>query len=115
MEGMTVTVDASAPAPPELAASGLTVRFGTLTALDGISLAVRAGECVAIAGENGAGKTTLIRALGGDLAPDAGTIELDGQPLAPDPVAAARHGVRIVWQDLALADNLDIGSNIMLG
>ena len=115
MEGMTATADATAPAPPELAASGLTVRFGALTALDGISLAVRAGECVAIAGENGAGKTTLIRALGGDLAPDAGTIELDGQPLTPDPVAAARRGVRIVWQDLSLADNLDIGSNIMLG
>jgi signal transduction histidine kinase/ABC-type multidrug transport system ATPase subunit len=115
MEGVTVTADASAPAPPELAASGLTVRFGALTALDGISLAVRAGECVAIAGENGSGKTTLIRALGGDLAPDAGSIELDGRPLAPDPVAAARRGVRIVWQDLALADNLDIASNIMLG
>jgi signal transduction histidine kinase/ABC-type multidrug transport system ATPase subunit len=115
MEGVTVTADASAPAPPELAATGLTVRFGMLTALDGVSLAVRAGECVAIAGENGSGKTTLIRALGGDLAPDAGSIELDGRPLAPDPVAAARRGVRIVWQDLALADNLDIASNIMLG
>ncbi|HEX6451553.1 MAG TPA: ATP-binding cassette domain-containing protein [Trebonia sp.] len=112
---MTVTADASVPAPPELAASGLTVRFGTLTALDGVSLAVRPGECVAIAGENGSGKTTLIRALGGDLAPDAGSIELDGRPLAPDPVAAARRGMRIVWQDLALADNLDIASNIMLG
>jgi signal transduction histidine kinase/ABC-type multidrug transport system ATPase subunit len=115
MEGVTVTADASAPAPPELAASDLTVRFGTLTALDGVSLTVRAGECVAIGGENGSGKTTLIRALGGDLAPDAGSIVLDGRPLAPDPVAAARRGVRIVWQDLALADNLDIASNIMLG
>jgi len=102
-------------APPELSASALTVRFGALTALDGVSLTVRAGECVAIAGENGAGKTTLLRALGGDIAPASGTIELGGLALAPDPIAAARLGVRIVWQDLALADNLDIASNIMLG
>ncbi|MCL2582037.1 MAG: ATP-binding cassette domain-containing protein [Streptosporangiales bacterium] len=112
---MTEPLQSGSPAPPELAATGLTVRFGTLTALDGVSLAVRAGECVAIAGENGSGKTTLIRALGGDLAPDSGTVELEGVALAPDPVAAARRGMRIVWQDLVLADNLDIAANVMLG
>lgn len=102
-------------APPELSVSSLTVRFGALTALDDVSLTVRAGECVAIAGENGAGKTTLIRAVGGDVTPVAGTVELGGRPLSPGTRAAARLGVRIVWQDLALADNLDIASNIMLG
>lgn len=112
---MSETAPASAGPPPELAATGLTVRAGSLTVLDGVSLTVGAGECVALAGENGAGKTTLIRALGGDLAPDAGTIELAGQVLAPDPVAAARRGVRIVWQDLELADNLDVAANVMLG
>ncbi|HEV3379577.1 MAG TPA: ATP-binding cassette domain-containing protein [Trebonia sp.] len=110
-----IAPDRGRAAPPELTASSLTVRFGALTALDDVSLSVRAGECVAIAGENGAGKTTLIRAIGGDITTVSGTIELGGRALSPDPIGAARLGVRIVWQDLALADNLDIASNIMLG
>ncbi|HXT88305.1 MAG TPA: ATP-binding cassette domain-containing protein [Trebonia sp.] len=100
---------------PELAVSGLTVRFGTLTALEGIDLAVRAGEVVALAGENGAGKTTLIRAIAGDVTPVGGSIRVGGQAVAPTPSAAAKLGVRVVWQDLALADNLDVAANVMLG
>jgi signal transduction histidine kinase/ABC-type multidrug transport system ATPase subunit len=101
--------------PPELTVSSLTVRFGALTALDGVDLAVRAGEVVALAGENGAGKTTLIRAVAGDVVPVSGSIRLGDRPVAPVPAAAARLGVRIVWQDLALSDNLDVASNVMLG
>jgi signal transduction histidine kinase/ABC-type multidrug transport system ATPase subunit/GAF domain-containing protein len=113
---VVATVESSAVgAPAELMVSSLTVRFGALTALDAVDLTVRAGEVVAIAGENGAGKTTLIRAIGGDLTPVAGAIRLGGKPVAPDPVAAARLGVRIVWQDLSLSDNLDVASNVMLG
>ena len=100
---------------PELAVSGLTVRFGALTALGGVNLAVRAGEVVALAGENGAGKTTLIRAVAGDLTPASGSIRVSGQAVAPTPSAAAKLGVRVVWQDLALADNLDVAANVMLG
>jgi signal transduction histidine kinase/ABC-type multidrug transport system ATPase subunit len=95
--------------------SSLTVRFGALTALDGVSLQVRPGEIVALAGENGAGKTTLIRAVGGDITPLAGAIRLGGRLVPTDPIAANRLGIRIVWQDLALCDNLDIASNVMLG
>jgi signal transduction histidine kinase/ABC-type multidrug transport system ATPase subunit len=113
---VTVRVeDQDAGTPPELTVSSLTVRFGALTALQGVDLAVRAGELVALAGENGAGKTTLIRAVAGDVVPVSGSIRLGDRPLAPDPVAAARLGVRIVWQDLALSDNLDVASNVMLG
>ena len=100
---------------PELAVSGLTVRFGTLTALEGVDLALRAGEVVALAGENGAGKTTLIRAIAGDVTPVSGSIRVGGQAVAPPPSAAARLGVRVVWQDLALSENLDIAANVMLG
>jgi ABC-type multidrug transport system ATPase subunit/signal transduction histidine kinase len=100
---------------PELAVSRLTVRFGELTALDGVSLALRAGEVVALAGENGAGKTTLIRAVAGDVTPASGAIRVRGQAVAPVPAAAAKLGVRVVWQDLALADNLDVAANVMLG
>ena len=95
--------------------SGLRVRFGRLTALDGVDLTVRAGEVVALAGENGAGKSTLIRCIAGDIAPTSGVIALDGRPVPPDPKSAKRQGVSVVWQDLALCDNLDIASNVMLG
>src|SRR3984957_20094731 len=105
----------TASATPELAVSALTVRFGGLVALDGVHLALRAGEVVALAGENGAGKTTLIRAIAGDLTPASGSIRVRGQAVAPVPKGAARLGVRVVWQDLALADNLDIAANVRLG
>jgi len=116
MVTMTASVgSSSAGAAPELTVSSLSVRFGDAIALENVSFTVRSGEVVALAGENGAGKTTLIRAIGGDVAPTSGTIRMDGRPVAPDPVAAARLGIRIVWQDLALADNLDVASNVMLG
>src|ERR1700758_380631 len=100
---------------PELSVSGLTVRFGALTALEGVDLALRAGEVVALAGENGAGKTTLIRSVAGDVTPVSGSIRVGGQAVAPVPSAAAKLGVRVVWQDLALSDNLDVAANVMLG
>ena len=115
---VTVTSSAerdTASLTPELAVSALTVRFGALTALEGVNLALRAGEVVALAGENGAGKTTLIRAIAGDVTPASGSIRVGGQAVAPFPKAAAKLGVRVVWQDLALADNLDIAANVMLG
>jgi signal transduction histidine kinase/ABC-type multidrug transport system ATPase subunit len=95
--------------------AGLTVRFGPRTALDEVSLEVRAGEVVALAGEHGAGKTTLIRSIGGDVTPVYGEIRVGGRLMASHRVAAARLGIRIVWQDLALADNLDVAANVMLG
>jgi signal transduction histidine kinase/ABC-type multidrug transport system ATPase subunit len=95
--------------------SSLTVRFSTVTALTDVNLTVRAGEVVALAGENGAGKTTLIRSVAGDLAPVSGVIRVGGRAVAPVPAAAAKLGVRIVWQDLALIENLDVASNVMLG
>ena len=116
IDTVTVSVQPGAiGAAPELTVSSLTVRFGALTALDGVDLAVQAGELVALAGENGAGKTTLIRAIAGDVTPVSGTIRLGGRPVTPNLAAAARLGVRIVWQDVPLNDNLDVASNVMLG
>ncbi|HET9692726.1 MAG TPA: ATP-binding cassette domain-containing protein, partial [Acidimicrobiales bacterium] len=95
--------------------AGLTVDFGPLRVLHAVDLQVRAGEVLAVAGENGAGKSTLIRCLAGDLVPTAGTITVDGRRLRPAPVAAARAGIAVVWQDLALCDNLDVAANVLLG
>ncbi len=98
-----------------LSVHGLAARFGQLQALDHVDLCLRPGELVALAGENGAGKTTLVRCISGDMAPAAGEILLAGRPVPADPAAVLRRGVAVVWQDLALCDNLDIAANILLG
>ncbi|HUB76098.1 MAG TPA: ATP-binding cassette domain-containing protein, partial [Solirubrobacteraceae bacterium] len=100
---------------PLLRVEGLSVRFNAFRALDGIDFEVRPGETVALAGENGAGKSTLIRCIGGDIAPTAGRIFVDGERIGASPGAAARRGIAVVWQDLALCDNLDVASNLLLG
>jgi signal transduction histidine kinase/ABC-type multidrug transport system ATPase subunit len=107
--------DLPGPSAPLLSVTGLAVRFGPLRALDGVDLAVRPGELVALAGENGAGKTTLVRCIAGDVRPTSGKIVLDGKPIPHDPLAVSRQGVAVVWQDLALCDNLDVASNLLLG
>jgi signal transduction histidine kinase/ABC-type multidrug transport system ATPase subunit len=101
--------------PPLLAIRDLAVSFGPVQALVGVDLAVHEGEVVALAGENGAGKTTLMRCIGGDIGPNSGEIRMDGLPVPADPGALARQGVSVLWQDLALCDNLDIAANLMLG
>jgi signal transduction histidine kinase/ABC-type multidrug transport system ATPase subunit len=105
---------ADAPAPL-LTVSGLEVRFGAVRALAGVDLSVRPGELIALAGENGAGKTTLVRCIAGDIAPAGGQIFLAGRKVPADPAAAGRQGIGVVWQDLALCDNLDVAANILLG
>jgi signal transduction histidine kinase/ABC-type branched-subunit amino acid transport system ATPase component len=114
---MTTAVAGLAPdsSEPLLRVSALAVRFGPLRALDGVDLAVRRGELVALAGENGAGKTTLVRCVAGDIRPASGEVVLDGRVMSRDSAAAARQGVAVVWQDLSLCDNLDVASNLLLG
>jgi signal transduction histidine kinase/ABC-type branched-subunit amino acid transport system ATPase component len=108
----TTEADASSPL---LLVSGLGVSFGPVRALEAVHLSVRPGELVALAGENGAGKTTLVRCIAGDIAPARGEIFLAGRRVPADPVAVARQGIAVVWQDLALCDNLDVAANILLG
>jgi signal transduction histidine kinase/ABC-type multidrug transport system ATPase subunit len=105
---------AAAPSPPLVSVSGVAVRFGQVQALDGVDLAVRPGELVALAGENGAGKTTLVRCIAGDVRLASGEVLFDGRPVSRA-LAAARDGVAAVWQDLALCDNLDVAANLLLG
>jgi fructose transport system ATP-binding protein len=115
----TVRSPAGAPGvagiSPLLSVSGLSLSYGRLHALDDIDLDVRSGELVALAGENGAGKTTLVRCIAGDVVPASGEIFLAGKRVPSDPAGAAKHGIAVVWQDLALCDNLDVAANILLG
>jgi D-xylose transport system ATP-binding protein len=101
--------------PALLEARGVTKRFGSVHALGGVDLDCDAGEVVALVGDNGAGKSTLVRIISGAVAPDRGTLRLDGTPIPPGPEAAAGLGVGTVYQDLALCDNLDIVANLFLG
>jgi ABC-type uncharacterized transport system ATPase subunit len=103
-------------APPLLRLTGITKRFGSLVANDGISLDLDRGEVLALLGENGAGKSTLVSILFGHYVADAGTIEVDGQPLPPgQPKAALAAGIGMVHQHFTLADNLSVLDNVMLG
>ncbi len=99
-----------------LQAVNLTKRFGGLTAVDHASLDINTGEVIGLVGDNGAGKSTLIKMIAGVYQPDDGEIFFDGKKVTfSDPRAARDMGIETIYQDLALAENLDVGSNIFLG
>ncbi|MBM2577928.1 ABC transporter ATP-binding protein [Jannaschia sp. Os4] len=99
-----------------LAADGLTKRFGALLASDGVSIDVRAGEIHAVIGPNGAGKSTLIAQISGALAPDAGTVRLNGADVTRWSVARrAKAGLARTFQVSALALEATAEENVMLG
>ncbi|WJY01693.1 sugar ABC transporter ATP-binding protein [Curtobacterium sp. 458] len=108
---------AGADSAPVLRISGLTKRFGGLTALDDVELEVRPGQVHALLGENGSGKSTLIKILSGTYAPDPGaTIEVRGArlPLPVPPGYFRRVGISFVHQDLALVPSLGVTENLRL-
>jgi ribose transport system ATP-binding protein len=103
-------------APPVVAVHGLAKAFGGVQALSAIDLDVGAGEVHGLVGENGAGKSTLIRMLAGIHQPDAGTIEVDGQPVEiRDPQAAASLGLSFIHQELSLVPRFGALENMTLG
>lgn len=111
-----LAADTSAAGPAALRLTGVTKRFGAFTANDGISLTLAQGEVLALLGENGAGKSTLVSILFGHYLADAGSIDVFGQPLPPGrPDAALAAGISMVHQTFAIADNLSVLDNIMVG
>lgn len=95
---------------------GMGKDYGPSTVLDGVTLDLRAGECLALTGENGAGKSTLAKMLCGLVEPTRGRMALDGQPFAPrSRTQAEARGVRMVLQELGLVPTLTVAENLLLG
>jgi simple sugar transport system ATP-binding protein len=101
---------------PLLETRRISKRFDGVHALEDVDFSLRAGEVVALAGDNGAGKSTLIKIISGVFPPDSGGLLFQGEPLTLDnPQDARSRGIETIYQDLALADNLDVGANVFLG
>src|SRR6187401_1736541 len=95
---------------------GVSKSFGSVEALRGVDFEVRDGEVMALVGDNGAGKSTLIKCVAGIYSIDGGEILFDGRRVSiHGPKDAAKLGIEVVYQDLALCDNLDVVQNMYLG
>ena len=95
---------------------GLTKHYGGVEALTGADFTIRRGEHIAIVGDNGAGKSTFVRNITGVERPTSGTILFEGEEVQfRAPLEARSHGIETVYQNLALADHLDVPANIFLG
>jgi D-xylose transport system ATP-binding protein len=106
----------SGSGPPLLECRGIEKHFGAVEVLKGVDFSVHAGEVMALVGDNGAGKSTLIKCIAGIHPMDEGEMLFDGQPVSVhSPKDAARLGIEVVYQDLALCDNLDVVQNMFLG
>lgn len=101
---------------PVLSATGVTKRYGRVTALDQAEFELMPGEILAVIGDNGAGKSSLIKALSGAVQPDAGEIRLNGEVVNfRSPMEAREAGIETVYQNLALSPALSISDNMFLG
>jgi D-xylose transport system ATP-binding protein len=101
---------------PLLELRGITKSFGSVQALSDVDFDVRPAEVMALVGDNGAGKSTLIKCVAGTHTPDSGEILFEGQEVhIHGPKDAGRLGIEVVYQDLALCDNLDVVQNMYLG
>ncbi|MEU4424987.1 ATP-binding cassette domain-containing protein [Actinoplanes sp. NPDC024001] len=103
-------------ATPLLELRGIDKSFGPVQVLHDVGLSVYPGEVTALVGDNGAGKSTLVKCISGIYTHDAGTVTFEGKDVAINgPRDAAALGIEVVYQDLALCDNLDIVQNMFLG
>jgi ABC-type sugar transport system ATPase subunit len=99
-----------------LEVKGVSKFFGGLTALDKVDFQVWSGEVVALLGDNGAGKSTLIKCVSGVYKPEEGDVVFEGRDIRHlSPADVREAGIETIYQDLALAENLDVGANVFLG
>jgi len=95
--------------------SGISKHFGAIQALSNVSLSLESGEVVGLMGDNGAGKSTLVKIVAGNFPPSGGMMQMSGRKLSfHKPADARAEGIEVVYQDLALCDNLTAAGNIYL-
>jgi simple sugar transport system ATP-binding protein len=114
---MTITANEHQPGSrPVLELVGISKDFGAIRALNGVDMQVFPGEVVGLMGDNGAGKSTLVKIIAGNFHPSHGDLRFDGNAVHfHRPVDARAVGIEVVYQDLALADNLTAAANVFLG
>jgi len=101
---------------PLLELRGVNKSFGVVHVLHDVDFAVYPGQVTALVGDNGAGKSTLVKIIAGIYGRDSGDYLFDGKPVTVhNPRDVADLGVEVVYQDLALCDNLDVVENMFLG
>jgi simple sugar transport system ATP-binding protein len=112
-DGLSRSMHESAPV---IEITGISKHFGSIQALTDVSVTLERGEVVGLMGDNGAGKSTLMRIIAGNFRPSQGTIAIEGRSVSfRNPIDARRAGIEIVYQDLALCDNLTAAANVFLG
>jgi simple sugar transport system ATP-binding protein len=95
--------------------TSISKHFGAIQALQDVSLRLERGQVLGLMGDNGAGKSTLVKIIAGNFRPSEGTMAIDGEEMHfHKPIEARQHGVEIVYQDLALCDNLTAAANVFL-
>jgi D-xylose transport system ATP-binding protein len=115
-DSSTITEPSQTGRVPVVELRDIRVAFGGLHAVDGVTVDLYPGEVVALVGGNGAGKSTLMHTLSGAHAADSGQILIDGEPVTiHNPRDARLQGVEVIYQKLALADNIDAAGNVFLG
>lgn len=108
--------DAPAAGTPLVEVRDLSKRYGSVIALRGVNMELRAGEIVGLVGDNGAGKSTLVNIIAGALPPTSGRVLVDGHEVTfRTPIDARKAGIETVYQDLSLAPDLSIWGNMFLG
>jgi sulfate-transporting ATPase len=113
-----IDVAPTAVTPATLELEQLTVRFGAVVAVDGVSFRVNPREVVGLIGPNGAGKTTIVDALTGFTRPTSGRVLLNGTPMTGrswSPARRARAGVRRSFQSLELFEEVSVAENLPAG
>lgn len=102
--------------PPRLEIRNVSMRFGAMMALEDVSIAVGAGEIIALLGDNGAGKSTLIKIISGSVEPTSGSIQFEGEPREfKSPKDSKGLGIETVYQDLSICMNADVVANFFMG
>ena len=101
---------------PVLELDNISKNFGAIQALSHVSLSIEPGQVVGLMGDNGAGKSTLVKIMAGNYPPSEGSIRVEGDAVRFNrPVEARHHGIEVVYQDLALCNNLTAAANVFLG